>query len=461
MTLSDYDVIVQAIELIENRIGIAVGKQYQSEFMGLFTRLAQQKPRAFLQQLRELPDASPQWQRLINTLTIGETYFLREENHFELLKKHILPKLILERRQQSNHRLRIWSAGCASGEEAYSIAITLHQFLPDMNNWDIEIYGSDINDYALKTARHAVYRDWAFRHTDTLFQQNYFNKVEGGFQLKPIIKDRVSFRQHNLLTPNINRHDIIFCKNVLLYFDEEYIQQAETNLFNALHPKGWLFLGQAEALRSHRDRWQTHIFPGSPIYQRPTGNYQLSDIDHRLLIDIDETQPTSALEVDIDFYSQAVLAVHHDDNSSAEHYLSLALSNNHQTAKSHTLLAWLFANRKAIPEAEAHIIATLAINPLHADAHYVSALIALEQDNLDDTFRALQMALYCDTYHALSAFMLGNLYAQSGQLTKAFSQWSKVKNAISTLQPDDYVSDLSDLKAEQLDAMIKSHLEDI
>jgi len=462
MAQPNHDVIVQAIELIESRIGIAVGKQFQSDFMSLYMRLADGKPQTYFQQLRDKPDSSPEWQRLINILTIGESYFLREETHFDLLRKHILPKLILQRRQMGNHRLRIWSAGCASGEEPYSIAIILHQFLPDIETWDIEIHGTDINEYSLQGARHAVYRDWAFRHTDTLFQQNYFSKVDGGYQLRPFIKDRVTFRQHNLMQGyHAGYFDVIFCKNVLLYFDDPYVEQVESHLYHALQSGGWLFMGQAEALRSKRDRWQTHIFPGSPIYQRPDGDHGSADIDYQEIEpDKEATQPVLPVDIEEDFYTQAVVAIHADDHSAAEQYLSLALENNHQKVKSHTLLAWIFANRKAFPEAEAHTKAALAIEPLYADIHYISALIALEQNQLQETFRALQMTLYCDTYHALGAFMLGNLYAKSGQIPKAFSQWTKVQRAIETLNPSDYVSDLSDLTAGQLDALISSHLSD-
>lgn len=461
MVRPNHDVIVQAIDLIENRIGVAVGKQFQHEFLDLFNRLSQNQPQSYLNQLRDQPESSPEWQRLINTLTIGETYFLREENHFDVLKKHILPKLILRRRQMGQHRLRMWSAGCASGEEPYSLAIILHQFLPDIDTWDIDIHGTDINNYALQTARHGVYRDWAFRHTDTLFQQNYFDKVEGGYQLKPFIKDRVTFRQHNLLNGyHAGYFDLIFCKNVLLYFDEPHIKQVEDHLYHALAPEGWLFMGQAEALRTRRNRWQTHIFPGSPIYQRPN-NGSRTDIEYREIFpDEEATQPVEPIQTDLDFYTQAVDAIHADDHTAAEQYLSLALENNHQKTQSHTLLAWIFANRKAFPEAEAHIKAALALDPLNADTHYVNALIALEKNHLQETYRCLQMTLYCDKYHAMGAFLLGNLYAKSGQLPKAFSQWTKVQRAIEILNPSDYVSDLSDLKAGQLDALITAHLND-
>ncbi len=461
MVQPSHDVIVQAIELIESRIGIAVGKQFQDEFMDLFNRLAHNQPQTFFNQLRDTPESSPQWQRLINTLTIGETYFLREENHFDLLKKHILPKLILHRRQIGQHTLRIWSAGCASGEEPYSIAIILHQFLPDIHTWDIEIHGTDINSYALQTAHHGIYREWAFRHTDSVFQQNYFDKVEGGYQLKQLIKDRVTFRQHNLMQGYYTGHfDLIFCKNVVLYFNEPYIEQVENNLYHALKPEGWLFMGQAEALRVHRNRWQTHIFTGSTIYQRLMKTSDTTEVTYRALSSDEEARLTDQASHHNNYYQQAVEAVHDENHVMAEQFLSLALENNHHKAESHTLLALIFANRKAMPEAEAHIKAALSIDPLHADVHYVMAMIAHEQNHTESAIRSLQMTLYCDTYHALGAFMLGNLYAQSGQLPKAFSQWTKVQRAIEDFEPTDYVSDLSDLTAKQLDALISAHLSD-
>jgi chemotaxis protein methyltransferase CheR len=461
IVLVNHNIIVQAIELIESRIGIAVGKQFHDEFADLFKRLSRNEPLSYLHKLQTQDEKSSGWQRLINTMTVGETYFLREENHFNLLKKHILPKLILRRRQQHNHTLRIWSAGCASGEEPYSVAIILHEFIPDIAKWTIEIQGTDINEYVLQSARHGIYREWAFRHSDTLFQQNYFDKVDGGFQIKPFIKDKVAFRQQNLLhEDNLHKYDIVFCKNVLLYFDAISTKKAEGNLFQSLNPQGWLFLGQAEAINFDRDRWQTHIFPGSPIYQRPDNGLNPIDIEYRTISpDEEETQPV-AISNHENYYESAVEAIHDDNNTRAEHYLSLALYHNHELAQCHTLLAWLFANRKAFPEAEAHIKAALAINPLHADAHYVTALASLEQGQLDDAHRALQMTLYCDKYHALAAFMLGNLYAQIGNLPKAYSQWAKVQWAIEALDPSNYISDLSDLTAGQLDALIGSHLSD-
>jgi len=454
-----HSVILQAIELIESRIGIAVGKQFQAEFTDLFGRLAQGSPTHYLHQLRESDEQSIEWQRLINTLTIGETYFLREQNHFDLLKRQILPKLVLQRRQTGNHTLRIWSAGCASGEEPYSIAIMLHQFLPDLPKWQIDIYGTDINEFALQTARNGVYRQWAFRHTDPLFKQQYFDETDAGVQIKPFIRNMVTFRRHNLLNDiRLGNFDIVFCRNVLLYFEEQNAIQAESRLFEGLNDGGWLFLGQAEALRYQRERWQMHIFPATPIYQRPEEK-QAPLFDNRFIPQLNGNGNTLANEsASVNYYEEAVSASCDNDFQGAEHYLSLALAHQQHLPQTYTLLAWMFANRKAIPEARSHITAALALDPLHADTHYVTALLALETNDMDSAFRSLQMTLYCDRNHALAAFMLGNLYAQSGNLTKATSQWQQAQRVIESVQPSDYVSDLSDMTAGQLDALIAEML---
>ncbi|PJF20839.1 MAG: hypothetical protein CUN56_14150 [Phototrophicales bacterium] len=273
----------------------------------------------------------------------------------------------------------------------------------------------------------------------------------------------VQFRQHNLLNSHqLGKFDIIFCKNVMLYFDESYMQRVEHHLYNALQPHGWLFLGQAEALRFEREQWQTHVFPGAPIYQHQSSEpLAFDDTPKQPKYDIDDTQPTIvANTVEVDYYLQAVEAVHEDDYTQAERCLSHALYHKHALIPTHTLLAWLFANRKAFPEAEAHITATLSLDPLHADAHYVSALIALEQNQIQNAIRALHMTLYCDKYHVLAAFMLGNLYAKTGELSRAYSQWAKIQRVLDRFQPSDYVSDLSDLTAGQLDALITAHLND-
>ncbi len=263
--------------LIEQRLGLAQVLQERVNLDAVLADLSGGDLDALTRQLQDVPDNAPAWQELIRALLIGETYFLRNRAHFDLLKSTILPDITARRRKAHNLSLNIWSAGCATGEEAYSIAITLRDALPDLSAWNLRLVGSDLNQHALQMAQRAIYRNWSLRHTESEFQQRYFTPIDQTFQLIPLIRNMVTFRQHNLLErPPLPQADIIFCCNVLLYFDKAQVYTVEDSLYEALSPGGWLILGQAEALQFKRERWATHIFPGAVVYQKPLGATQMT-----------------------------------------------------------------------------------------------------------------------------------------------------------------------------------------
>jgi chemotaxis protein methyltransferase CheR len=169
---------------------------------------------------------------LAGCLTIGETYFFREPNGFEALKTEILPALISARRGK-DQRLRIWSAGCATGEEPYSIAMLLQRMIADLPKWHVTILATDINPEFLRTAARGVYGDWSFRSVPAGIKEKYFTRTgEGKFEISGTIKKMVTFAPLNLaedpypsLVNNTNALDIIFCRNVLMYFAPHQIQK--------------------------------------------------------------------------------------------------------------------------------------------------------------------------------------------------------------------------------------------
>ena len=163
-------------------------------------------------------------------LTIGETYFFRNQNIFNALEKQILPELIHSRRKTGRH-LRFWSAACASGEEPYSLAILLSKMIPDLKDWNITILATDINPLFLKKASKGVYTKWSFRSTPAWAMCGYFKKIqEGHYQINPRLKKMVRFSYLNLMddcypsmTNNTNAMDVIFCRNVLMYLDRKSV----------------------------------------------------------------------------------------------------------------------------------------------------------------------------------------------------------------------------------------------
>jgi chemotaxis protein methyltransferase CheR len=455
--------VLQASALIEQRTGLAATTQFRADLDTILSYLAEGDLERYLRTLQRTSETDTAWQKLMHALTIGETYFLRDKGHFNLLKHQLLPELIQQRRAQNHYHLNIWSAGCASGEEPYSIAITLLELLPDLPRWTISLIGTDINAYALRIAEQGVYRSWAFRHTDDLFQRRYFDPHESGLCIKKHIREMVAFRHANLLaTPPLIEADLIFCRNVLIYFENNVVSQVENSLFNVLSSGGWLLLGQAEAVRSQRERWITHIFPGSVIYQKqahaesPAFNFR----HHRQPLPQTAPVPESP-DATPATYAQAVRALQNKQYGEAERYLSEVLAEQPDHAPAHALLANIFANLQALPEAYAQLETALRIDPMLADAHYLRAVLFLEEGRATDAQQSLRAALYCQRDHPLAAFTLGSLYAQAGEKEKANRVWEEVRRVITTLKPDSLISDLSDLTAAAFSALVSTQLEQL
>ncbi len=191
---------------------------------------------------------------LASHLTVGETYLFREKPVLKVLRETIFPELI-QSRSGTNRRLRIWSVGCATGEEPYSIAILLDRLIPDIHAWNIMILATDINVGSLHRASKGRYKTWSFRETSPEIIAKYFRKTtDGYFEIIPRIKKLVKFNYLNIckdtypsLLSDTNAIDMIFCRNVLMYFDFVRQKRAVQSLFRSLVDSGWLVVSPCEA----------------------------------------------------------------------------------------------------------------------------------------------------------------------------------------------------------------------
>lgn len=441
-------------QLIVARTGIS-RRHLQPSISGVLRKLASARRWSLpilYQHLSEQPVRSELWQQLLDALLVSETYFLRDSQHFRLLRREILPPLIQARRSRQQLALRIWSAGCAAGEELYSIAMTLRELLPDYDQWQLTLLGTDIRQHSIDQARQAVYRPWSFRHTSREFQQQYFQHDDAGAHLREDIKAMVRFQQANLLdAAPLSDVDIIFCRHVLMYFDDVPTCEAEDHLYAALAPEGWLFLGQAEALQQQRTRWTLHLYTGTTLYQKTSTAVLDKPVIHGTSAPDDIAHDNSET-----LYKRAVTALQREDTPAAEAIIADVLDLTPNYAPAHTLLAALLANRQAHPEANAHLAATFAIDPLAADAYYIRALIALETDAPLDAIEALQAALYCQRDHALAAFTLGIVYRRQGNDAQANRQWRNVQQMLQSVDDEAFLCDVSELRAGTLRRMVAS-----
>jgi chemotaxis protein methyltransferase CheR len=216
----------------------------------------------------------PGWEAILTQLTIGETYFFRNGAQFDALREHILPELF--DRRDSLRTLRLWSAGCATGEEPYSLAILLSELLPSDHSWNASILATDINPVFLARAREALYGNWSFRETPDELRTRYWAEEQGRWRLRSDIRRMVSFTRLNLAEPcfpaianGTSAMDIIICRNVTIYFDEATTRQIAERFFGALTPGGWLIVGHAEPQASVYHQFEVHNFPNTVVYRKP------------------------------------------------------------------------------------------------------------------------------------------------------------------------------------------------
>ncbi len=218
---------------------------------------------------------------LVTLLAIGESYFFRDKGQFRLLKDVIIPDLI---RKRSNEReLRVWSAGCSTGEEPYSLAMILDEAIHGKDGWRISIIGTDIREDLLEKARAGVYGDWSFRQVDEEIKERYFRKKDAGLVLDPRIKEMVSFFPLDLLEDEPAKLasglwglDLILCRNVFIYYDHEAVTKMLSKMAAALDDGGYLMTAHGELFSVPPGPLEPRAFPESVVYEKMERRYKAS-----------------------------------------------------------------------------------------------------------------------------------------------------------------------------------------
>lgn len=239
-------------QLIEARMYSSLAEKGFSNFTDYFTLIKQKNP--------------AETANLVNRLTTNHTYFMREQAHFDFLKKVILPLHAKTNRQKN---IRIWSAGCSSGEEAFTTVMVMMDFFGlDAREWDFRILATDISEKAMHGAQAGVYADDDLKNIPADWVKKYFQRGDGAsFVLRPEIKNQVIFKKFNLMDPFVFRapFDLIFCRNVMIYFDQPTRNQLIRKFYDALKPGGYLFIGHSETIPRESSPFQ-YVEPS--VYQK-------------------------------------------------------------------------------------------------------------------------------------------------------------------------------------------------
>jgi chemotaxis protein methyltransferase CheR len=220
---------------------------------------------------RAIRKTNVEYESLLERLLTQETTFFRYPAVFEAFEKRVLPELHVKKFWKNPRTLRVWSAGCSTGEEPYSIAITVLDTLSFADAWDAEILATDIGRLALKNADRGVYSGRSIASVNEKQLSDYFSAENGGYRVKNRIRKMVSFAQMNLASPvYVGRMDVIFCMNVLIYFTEERRRALVQRFYDALEPGGYLFLGHSESISKMPVKFQAIVLGDCILYRKPT-----------------------------------------------------------------------------------------------------------------------------------------------------------------------------------------------
>lgn len=475
------------------------------------------------------PAGQAEMDRLIKALTIGETHFFRDQAQFDALATQVLPALIARKRAAAasagfgiQPHLRVWSAGCATGEEAYSLAILLKELLPDLEQWRILILATDINPDSLARAKEALYSDWSFRETRAkALRPHYFNREASTgaavrYRLSEDIRQMVTFATLNLIeddypaiTNNTGSMDLIICRNVTIYFTEDTTRQVVHHFYQALTDGGWLVVGHSEPSLVVYRAFQAHTFAEALLYQK-TGQPTAWPADWELL-DKNRTDkkweswpyplphpqqkglpqpilksggeespwrktrsfrrtsplacqphpnlPPTGLATTSDPYELARMLLDQGRPQEAIAALQQKVSAEPDFAPAHSLLGLTYANLGRWPEARQWCQSALKLNNLLAESYFVLGLVHQHENEFAAAIAMLKKAIYIDRNAPLFHFNLGMLYRRQGQSEMARRAYHNVVRILEKWPPDTAIPDAGGTTAGHLLDTIRRMIE--
>ena len=369
---------------------------------------------------------------LASCLTIGETYFFRQKDLFDILEEKILPSLLCARIGKEQ-RLRMWSVACCTGEEAYSLAILVRRLMPDLSHWNITILASDINPRFLHKALAGEFREWSFRNAPDWLKSGYFTVTETGqYAIAPEIREMVTFFPLNLvedtypsLLNDTNAMDLILCRNVLMYFVPGQTGNVIRKLALTLVEGGWLAVSPCETACVAMPELVPAGIPGVTLFQKKGYVGQTPEAVPA------EAPPPSPLPV-------AVLPV-----------------SGHEQAR----MARELANQGKLAEALMCCDQALAAAPFDAVCHYLRACILSEKGDVNEAVRSFLRSLSIDPDFVPAHFALGNVVRQKRECEEACRHYGDALRILRRYGPDDIVPHSEGLTAGRLKTIIKSLME--
>jgi chemotaxis protein methyltransferase CheR len=397
----------------------------------------------YLEQLKSGTAGECELDELITELTIGETYFFRHTEQFDALRNIVLPQLI--ERNRDTRRLRIWSAGCSSGAEPYSIAILLREHFEHLiAGWDVKIIGTDINKDFLSRAQSGLFEEWAFRGTSPDIRSRCFSQSGKSWQIGREFRERVSFQYHNLITHpypsalhNLFDFDLILCRNVVIYFSHDNFRELVARLERCLVPDGWLLVGHSEPHLEVFRSFRTISVPGAILYQRSETAAPPPTVFN--------LPPLPAME-----WTHAVLA---EPQLPPAPLAAVAEKSGGLDAVRGLM------NSGDWPAAAKCCNDELSRDSISIDAHFLNALILEHLGQHADSEQALRKVIFLDRNFVLAHYYLALRLQNNHDHRGAIRSFENVLRLLATMDPSRVYADAEGMSGSDMQQFAQTHLE--
>ncbi|WP_316348847.1 CheR family methyltransferase [Desulfuromonas acetoxidans] len=445
-------------------------------------------PQAYVDWVLAALHSDKELEPLVTSLTIGETYFFRDPGLFAALREVVVPQRVRQAREAKT--LRVWSAGCSTGEEPYSIAMLLDHYGLINSDWSVDLLATDVNVKSLRHARKGIYSRWSFRGLSEPMQQRYFDAVDDHhWQLKEVIRQRVDFSYLNLAAPPFRisddarcRCDIILCRNVLMYFSRELREQILAELTRMLDDGGWLVVSPSEAGLVAVDGLHSVHINGMVLHRKGIGEVT-RPVSRPVLpkrvtpreksppkVSVPPVkaakaavkpahtaappdEPLVSVELCADLVEQGAYA---QAMTQLENLLAQCQPDRREQARINLLLAKCHANIGHTALAQENLEQALRLDQMNPAAHYLSGVIALEEHDVDQARHSLERALYLDEDYIMAQLTMGMLQGQCGDVVQQKKSFARIHLLLDRLADDEVIPDSGGMTVAHLRLSLKN-----
>ncbi|RJQ45385.1 MAG: tetratricopeptide repeat protein [Gaiellales bacterium] len=418
----------------------------------------------YYEMLTSDPQRENELRQLLGHLSVQETHFFRNLPQFDALRKYVIPE-IARRKAAGNRVLKFWSAGCSTGQEPYSIAMSVHDVLPDPGSWEVQILATDLNDHALEVAARGWYPESKITGLDRDHLNRYFIERDDGYQARDFLREMISFSRHNMVTDSLpielfGTCDVIFCRNVIIYFTHQTAKHVIELFFDILNPGGYLFLGHSETLWKMSAKYSLVEMGDAFIYKKSLpraidGRRFIADRRMRdmplppgVQKDRRKSHDRRGEPVTDDLLirgSKPAIPEPEHENPAAPQPAGARDEIRETCGKARNMID-LGEHSKAIE------MLSDAVNGTSTDceSYFLLGLAYQKLGQSDEAAEAFRKAIYCNDSHSLAYFHLANVLEDQGFLQQAVKEYRNASRSLAADPPDSWEQDLEAFDIQSL-----------